>query len=261
MLRRIFNLIGPRCRAYRSAAEILLPWPPEVRQYGAKGKRTKRKRPVTPEVWRQLCELTRCWHFSLSPKIPGPLAGRAAIIGVHSTGLRESDLFSLTWGNVCWDPQCPVPGWDVTHEHGWLWISADNPDGGLQEATKTGKEHCIPLTRCWRETLDAMHSMLGRPAPHSHLLPMGGPDASMSRVRLTFLHMLNELAELGAPHYTWHPLRLGANEAWHSAHAGSGNFLLQHGMSGVNDQFYRTGIVDLITAAEAIGDGPFPELQ
>lgn len=260
MMRRIFNLIGPRTSQHRGAAEILLPWPPRVRMFGARGRRTKRKRPVTNDVWRSLWAATRYWHFTTSGRIPGPLAARLAIVGVHSTGLRESDLFRLTWGNIIDDRRCPVAGWPLTHPHGWLWISADNPAGGLQRSTKTGKEHCIPLTRCLRATIDEAAALLARPSASPYLIPLGGPDETMRRTRLTFMHVLNDVAGLGAPHYTWHPLRLGANEAWHAAKEGAGHHLLQHSFTSVNECNYRLGIQDLMTAAERIGFGPFGPL-
>lgn len=257
MLTRILNIIGPKTATHKHAAEILLPWPPSVRQYGAKAVRVTKKRPVSPTDWASLHSSARASMLTSCRHIPGPLAMRSAIVAVYSTGLRDADLFSLLYGHAYLDAECPVPGFHYANDHGWLWLSDENPRAcGLTCAAKTHKEHCIPLTRSLREHIDAMQSMIGRPADTTPLLPLGGTSEMDRKQRLTFLHAVNQAAAIPEPHLTWQPLRQGANEAWNLACYPAGKYLLQHAMSGVNEEFYTHGLPAMLQAIPRLAE-PF----
>src|SRR5690606_38478557 len=129
-------------------------------------------RPVSPADWASLYAAAKCSMLTSSQRIHGPLAMRSAIVAVHATGLRESDLFSLQWGHVHLAAECPVPGWSIKNDAGWLWLSEDNRRAdALSCAGKTGKPHVIPMTRSLRQHVEAMRAMLTAPADTSYLLP------------------------------------------------------------------------------------------
>lgn len=238
-VRRILRRCGPR-EAANPAGQGVLPLVPHVRAL-----RTSRAahaaRLVTAEQWQRLyaqCDIA-WWSEWGHP----PDAWRLAIALLWNTGLRTSDLISVSRDDVVLETSCPIDGWQIESPHGWIWCRAG----------KTGKETIVPLHRFTRRLVE---TWIERHDPRPRLLSLGRPGEESpgdEKRRQSVRQALNEKAGI-KPALTFQDLRKGASQAWSRVHWGAGALLLQHSARGVNDAYYSNSLpilLDAVTKLEA----------
>jgi integrase len=158
-----------------------------------------------------------------------------------NTGLRTSDLVSVSRRELVLTPECPIPGWDHVSPHGWIWLRAG----------KTRKETFIPLHQTTRQHID---QWIAHYDPSGTLLPLGLPSeqsAADEKRRQAALQAINYHAGI-VPGLQLQHLRKGANQAFNLAQPGAGPALLQHSAKGVNEQYYSNGLPLLLQAVAKI---------
>jgi integrase len=91
------------------------------------------------------------------------LRSYVAVLLMLDAGLRLGEATGLTWGQVVW-------GRDADDRSRALIIDRNCPRGGPEEATKSGRERRVPLSRRLRAALRELHLAMGRPGPEVRAL-------------------------------------------------------------------------------------------